>query len=206
MRYVALIATASALASFASAQNSSNTPIACCTVPASQIPAEERSSLCNANENTCVELCGGLGQIASNGNTCDDTTLENSCKCSNGTDITSGLAKYQQSVAGLMCQNFWYDACISASGSDAAQQRNCVTTRESQCGNLTTDGASAGGSSASASGSAGASRTSTGGSSPSNSGTASESSQPTKGAAADLTAYGTPALAGGLLAVFGLFL
>ena len=76
VRYVALIATASALAGFASAQNSSNTPIACCTVPASQIPAEERSSLCNANENTCVELCGGLGQIASNGNTCDDVSVQ----------------------------------------------------------------------------------------------------------------------------------
>lgn len=135
------------------------------------------------------------------------TTLENSCKCSNGTDITSGLAKYQQSVAGLMCQSFWYDACITASGTDAAQQRNCVTTRESQCGNLTTDGTSAGGSSggASSSGSGGASRTSGSGSSPSNTGASSASASPT-GAAANLAAYGTPALAGGLLAIFGLVL
>lgn len=208
MRYAALIAAASALAGFASAQNNSNTPIPCCTVSAGQIPAEQRSELCNANENTCVELCGGLGQIASNGNTCDDTTLQTSCKCSNGTDITSNLAKYQQSVAGLMCQNFWYDACISASGSDAAQQRNCVTTRESQCGNLTTDGTSSSDNSASpsASASSGASHTSAGGSSPSHSGTASESSKPTAGAAASLAAYGTPALAGGLFAVFGLVL
>lgn len=71
MIYSTLIVAASAFASFAAAQNVS-TVIPCCTVAASTIPADDRAAMCNANENTCVELCGGLGAIASNGNNCDD--------------------------------------------------------------------------------------------------------------------------------------
>ncbi|KAF2854545.1 hypothetical protein T440DRAFT_387890 [Plenodomus tracheiphilus IPT5] len=209
MLYSTIIVAASAFAGFAAAQNNSNTPIPCCTLPATQIPAEDRSTMCNANQNTCVELCGGLGDIASNGNECDDTTLENSCKCANGTDITSSLADYQQSVAGLMCQNFWYDACISASGTDAQAQRACESTRKAECGNATTDGASSGGSGgrSSSSASASASRTSTGSPTGSASGTGAAAATTTAaGAAANLAVYGTPALAGGLLAMFGLVL
>ncbi|KAI8936026.1 hypothetical protein NX059_007528 [Plenodomus lindquistii] len=209
MLYSTIIVAASAFAGFAAAQNS--TVIPCCTLPATQIPADDRSSMCNANQNTCVELCGGLGDIASNGNECDDTTLENSCTCANGTDITSSLANYQQSVVGLMCQNFWFDACIGASGSNAAQQRACVTTRESECGNLTTDGANTGGSSddddsSSSSASASSTPTASGSSSPSASGSGAAATTTAAGAAANLAVYGTPALAGGLLAVFGFIL
>lgn len=209
MLYSTIIVAASAFAGFAAAQNNSDTPIPCCTLPATQIPEEDRATMCNANENTCVELCGGLGDIASNGNECDDTTLENSCMCANGTDITSSLANYQQSVAGLMCQNFWYDACISASGSDAAAQRRCVLTRESECGNLTTDGTSSGGGSSGGSSSASASpsRTASGDATASATGTGGAAATTTAaGGAANLAVYGTPALAGGLLAMFGFIL
>lgn len=75
MLYSTLIIAASALAGFASAQNTTlNTPIPCCTVPVTQVPEDTRDEWCNANENTCVELCGGQGSIASNGNECESVS------------------------------------------------------------------------------------------------------------------------------------
>lgn len=74
MLYSSLIVAASAFASFAAAQNVS-TPIPCCTVPANTITEDNRTAMCNANQNTCVELCGGVSDIASNGNQCDSVRM-----------------------------------------------------------------------------------------------------------------------------------
>ena len=75
MLYSTLIVAASAFAGFASAQNSTaSTPIACCTVPVTSVPESQRNEWCNANENTCVDLCGGQGKIASNGNECESVS------------------------------------------------------------------------------------------------------------------------------------
>ncbi|KAH7391918.1 hypothetical protein BKA66DRAFT_510485 [Pyrenochaeta sp. MPI-SDFR-AT-0127] len=201
MLYSTLIIAASAFASFASAQNSTqNTPIPCCTVPVTSVPEDSRDEWCNANENTCVELCGGQGRIASNGNECESSDLKFSCKCSNGTDLSSAMSNYQQSVPGLMCR-FWYDACINATGTDASAQFRCIQARDTQCGNLTTDGGESSSPSASGSGSGSASRTSGASSSPTSS--SGGAAQTSTGAAANLALYGTPALAGGLLALFG---
>jgi hypothetical protein len=75
MLYSTLIVAASAIAG-ASAQLLSNgtrydTPIPCCTVAAGLVPADRRSDWCEAQKNTCNELCGGVGKVASNGNNCD---------------------------------------------------------------------------------------------------------------------------------------
>ncbi|KAF1920053.1 hypothetical protein BDU57DRAFT_508147 [Ampelomyces quisqualis] len=202
MRYSTLVVAASAFAGFASAQNSSfNTPIPCCTVPAIQVNSTLRESWCEANTNTCVDVCGGQSQIASdNGNDCNDDTLEYSCKCSNGTDATSAMTAYQQSVPGQMCR-FWYGSCVEASGSNGAARFQCEQARDARCGNLTIDdnGSITTGS---ATPSGGASRTS--GGSGSESGSAGPS-QTSTGAAA-LAQYGAPILAGGFLAVFGIAL
>lgn len=87
MLYSTLIVAASAIAG-ASAQLLSNqtfnTPIPCCSVPASSVNATERSSWCEANINTCVNLCGGQAGIANNGNECDDASspiTPPSCSC-----------------------------------------------------------------------------------------------------------------------------
>ncbi|CAO2648800.1 Nn.00g097490.m01.CDS01 [Neocucurbitaria sp. VM-36] len=201
MLYSTLIVAASAFAGFASAQNSTaNTPIACCTVPVTTVPESQRNEWCTANENTCVDLCGGQGEIASNGNECESDDLSFTCKCSNGTDISSNLADYQQSVPGLMCR-YWFDACINATGTDASLQFQCIQARDTQCGNQTIDDDDSS-STASASASSTASRTS--GSSASS--TASDAASSSTAAAATLALYGTPALAGGLLALFGLAL
>lgn len=193
MLYSTLIIAASAFAGLVSAQN--DTAIPCCSVPANTVPQNLRSEWCAANQNTCVDLCGGPGQIASNGNDCSATDLKYSCKCSNGTDISSALSTYQQTVPALMCF-YWFGACINATGTDVTAQFRCTNARDTKCGNATTKAQ------ASASPSGSAARTS-GGSTPSaTSGGATQSS----GAAAPLGFYATPALAGGLLAVFGLAL
>ncbi|KAF2630732.1 hypothetical protein BU25DRAFT_361836 [Macroventuria anomochaeta] len=211
MLYSSVIVAVSALAGFAAAQNS--TVIACCEVPVNNVSEDLRQSWCDAQENTCVDLCGGQGDIASNGNTCDASTLEYTCKCSNGTTIAEDTMKtYQQTVPAQMCY-FWYDACINATinpttkEGNAAQQFQCTQARDAQCGNTTIDESSSGSSSASASasGSGSASRTSAA-SGTGAAATGSSTAAASAGAAVANFALGTPALAGGLLAIFGLAL
>jgi cobalamin biosynthesis Mg chelatase CobN len=210
MRSSSIIVAASAFAGFAAAQNSTfNTPIPCCTVDPNSVDQDDRQSWCQANQNTCVELCGGRGQLASNGNQCDSSTLKFSCKCRNGTDVSSSMSQYQQTVPGQMCL-VWYSNCIAASGSDATAQFECEQARDSLCGNKTVADATEAGNSGSSSGSSSASPSATNSDSPSSTG-ASESgsaasSTSTPGAASNLAFYGTSALAGGLFALFGMAL
>ncbi|CAA9962375.1 hypothetical protein CFE70_005792 [Pyrenophora teres f. teres 0-1] len=213
MLYSTLIVAASAFAGFASAQSSNSssqfqTPIPCCSVDPGSVPMNDKQTWCTANQNTCVELCGGQGKLASNGNSCTAQTLKYSCECRNGTSMTDVMSKYQQTVPGLMCR-VWYDQCIAATGSDDAAQFQCIQARDNLCGNLTTtDATNAGnaGNSASASASSKPSSTGSGGSSSGSSPTPSASTAPAGNAAATLAQYGTPALAGGLLAIFGFVL
>ncbi|KAH8731346.1 hypothetical protein GQ44DRAFT_325133 [Phaeosphaeriaceae sp. PMI808] len=202
MLYTTLFVAAASFAGFASAQNQTfDTPIPCCSVPVNQVnPTSLRSTWCEANQNTCVDLCGGQSKIGINGNTCDSSTLSFTCKCTNGTDVSSSMRNYQQSVPGLMCR-YWHGLCINATGTNAAQQFGCNQALNS-CGNLTTKG----GADASSSAPATASRTSGGSSSPSGSSTAGASgaAPSTPGAAAGLVQYSTPILAAGLLVVFGI--
>lgn len=123
-------------------------------------------------------------------------TLVFSCKCKNGTQ--PNMALYQQSVPGLMCR-YWFDLCINATGSDLAQQYACTSTRDSQCGNLTTKAESTSSSKTST-----ATATSASGSSTATT-TGSGASQSSGAAAALALAreYGTPVLAGGMIALFG---
>lgn len=78
MLYSTLVVVASAIAG-ASAQLISNgttynTPIPCCSLSAGQISPDRRSQICEAQENTCNELCGGVGNVGANGNGCDDVS------------------------------------------------------------------------------------------------------------------------------------
>jgi hypothetical protein len=130
------------------------------------------------------------------------STLRYECKCSNGTTLAESVVKnYEQTVPGQVCR-FWFGACINATGTNAAQQFQCRQARDTQCGNLTTK--ASGGASSSAGGPS-ATRSSGGGAS--NTGSAgSASSAPAAGGAASVAQYGTPLLAGGLLALFGMAL
>lgn len=77
MRYSTIVAAASAFAvGSAQIQNATfNTPIPCCAVPTTQVPQDQRTDWCSAQQNTCVDLCGGQGNIGSNGNTCDGVCI-----------------------------------------------------------------------------------------------------------------------------------
>lgn len=111
------------------------------------------------------------------------------------------MSAYEQSVPGQMCR-FWYSLCTNATVGNADQQFLCDTTRNERCGNLTT---AEGEASSTASGGATSSPTGTGGSSASSTATGTGASQST-GAAAVLDVareFGTPVLAGGLIALFG---
>lgn len=78
---------AAAFAGFAAAQNASsslppNFP-ACCkppTAPNSTVAQE----WCNANTNSCVDICGDTSKIAPNGNSCDSVRLPNMLSRPNG--------------------------------------------------------------------------------------------------------------------------
>ncbi|KAI4663859.1 uncharacterized protein J4E78_004278 [Alternaria triticimaculans] len=204
MLYSSIIVAASAFAGLASAQNSTgsyNTPIPCCSVDPGSVPQDDKQAWCNANQNTCVSACGGQSSVASQGNNCNSQTLEFDCKCRNETDITSALGNYEQSVEGQMCR-YWYDQCVTASGSDAAARFECEQARDAECGTEKFD-AAATSSGAASSGSPSATNS---GSSPDNTGDAAASgasSTPTEGAAVRNAMYGAPALAGGLFALFG---
>ncbi|KAH4480197.1 hypothetical protein HBH89_251450, partial [Parastagonospora nodorum] len=53
----------------AMASQNFDTPIPCCNVSPGLVSADDKSSWCQANLNTCTEVCGGQGQTS--GNTCD---------------------------------------------------------------------------------------------------------------------------------------
>lgn len=141
------------LLAFVQAQDSSDLSIPCCSVPASSIPSNDRSNWCSANQNTCSELCNGNVRV----NQCDSVrsffsyhtshtyttilinwllqnSLDFTCTCTSGQDVSSSLAQYQQTVPSLMCLT-WYSACIAAAGSSIQAQFACTSTRDAQCGN-----------------------------------------------------------------------
>ncbi|KAF1838621.1 hypothetical protein BDW02DRAFT_576116 [Decorospora gaudefroyi] len=208
MLYSTIAVAAAAFVGLASAQNdtsSYNTPIPCCSLDVGQISQDLRVTWCQANENTCRELCGGPGKLASNGNDCNSETLEYECMCSDETDKHDDLADYEQSVPGQMCRA-WFMACNEAAGDDADVLDACERAEENECGDLKTEDATEAGNEDSASASSSATPSATNTDSPS--GTQSEAAtDPTgTGAAANLVGYGTPALVGGFLAMFGFVL
>ncbi|KAF2280809.1 uncharacterized protein EI97DRAFT_428905 [Westerdykella ornata] len=194
--------------SLAAAQNeSSSLPPGmqpCCQVDPNVIPQDLRNSWCLAQRNTCPELCGGIGQLAPKGQSCDTNTLEWTCECRNGTK--PDVAAYQQTVPAQMCR-FWFDQCINATNENLEYQVECQNQRDQKCGNLTTDASKH--TSSSASPTASATGTGSGGQeSPSTTGEAPASTS-SPGAASTLTVardYGTVLLAGGIAAIFGLAL
>lgn len=118
---------------------------------------------------------------------------------------------YEQTVPGQMCI-FWYDACINATigtngEGDRTQQTACREARASQCGTLKFDESDNDTDSSTASASGTATRSSSGSATGTGaSSTATGTAATTSGAAVANLALGTPILAGGLLAVFGLAL
>lgn len=98
MLYSSVIVAVSALAGFAAAQTN-NTVIPCCSVATNLVPEDKRQSWCDAQENTCVDICGGQGQIASNGNECDAVSLPAAMIGLISTDMLSSLPSTTSALA-----------------------------------------------------------------------------------------------------------
>jgi len=191
MLYSTLLLAATALTGLVAAQNFTQ----CCTLPTLP-PVATRQTWCRAEQNTCPELCGGIGQLANDGNLCDSTALTYTCQCSDGTK--PNISDYQQSLPALMCQQ-WKTDCVANSPNDLTGQTACLSV---VCGNKTTNDLS---SSASSAPSATAAPSSTGGGSGSAT-VASATSATSKAAATALALakeFGTSALAAGIVAAFG---
>jgi hypothetical protein len=75
MLFTSLLVAAATLSSFASAQNeTSNLPPGiqpCCTVDPNVIDDSLKTQWCQAQRNTCPEICGGVNQLSRSGQTCD---------------------------------------------------------------------------------------------------------------------------------------
>jgi hypothetical protein len=110
---------------------------------------------------------------------------------------------YEQSVPGQMCR-FWFDTCITASGTDRIAQEQCKTERDDKCGTLTADGEET--TTTSTSASATASETAATSASSTDASMTAASTGGAATAVAIAREYGTPLFAGGMVALFGLAL
>ncbi|PYH96978.1 hypothetical protein BO71DRAFT_396544 [Aspergillus ellipticus CBS 707.79] len=94
----------------------------------SAISTSTRSSWCTAERNSCPEICGGVAIS----NSCDASTLDFSCVCSNGS--TADVALYTQTIPFYVCEAT-YAQCIEASPS-LDEQEECKAEETKNCGTL----------------------------------------------------------------------
>ncbi|CZT18236.1 uncharacterized protein RCC_04081 [Ramularia collo-cygni] len=208
----ALIAV-TALVAVASAQNTTVEPTGNTTyfygddgalqIDPNVVDSSLRSAWCTGQQNNCPKVCGG--QVAAGGNKCEDTTLDWTCTCSDGS--TPNITDYAEMIPSYVCER-WIDLCVMAHPDQRTPQQEC---RSITCGEKNASEADAGSSSSSSSAPASSQTPS----STSGSGSASESSPTSSstpsdtGAAAALNvaqAYGSSIFAAGLLGIFGLAL
>ena len=75
MLYATLLLAVSALASVAFAQDAPNTT-ACCNIDPGSVQLGTRNGWCTGERNTCLEVCGGIQNLAPNGNLCDPVSVD----------------------------------------------------------------------------------------------------------------------------------
>jgi len=198
-----------ALAGIASAQLGPNTtfgvdgkanystsgPIA---VPPDNVTLADRQLLCRNQQEQCPQIC----VTPTLNNTCDANTLTFNCTCSGG--MQPNISNYQQALPAQICL-IWKTNCVDAHPNDGTGIAAC---RSVQCGNevvavnnattTTTTSAPA--------------TTGTGSNTANTQSTTTSTTSSHTGAAAAATAfafaqqYGTPLIAGGVAALFGLAL
>ncbi|CAK4012988.1 Hypothetical predicted protein [Lecanosticta acicola] len=196
----ALLVAISALAAVTSAQNYSTS--GALSVDDSQLSESLRQAWCRAQTNSCPQICGGQASP----NTCDPTTLNYTCTCTNGN--TPNISSYDQTIPSFVCAQ-WKTNCVANHPNDLDGQTGCLSV---VCGDRNASSGIAS-TTSSASASATASSTSSGTSGATGSATKSASASGTSatstGAAVALSVaqnYGTGIVATALLALFGLAL
>lgn len=194
MLYASLLLAASAFSGLVAAQNFSQ----CCTINPGSVDTDTRQSWCRAEQNTCPELCGGIGNLANNGNLCDSNLLTYTCKCADGK--SPNVTDYQQSLPAQMCLS-WVTQCVASRPNDLTGITEC---RAVQCGNKSLDAASASTIAAASSSTVAPSSTSSGSASATVASATSASSKAAATALGMVRDYATPVFAAGMMAVFGL--
>ncbi|KAJ5204162.1 uncharacterized protein N7498_005041 [Penicillium cinerascens] len=89
------------------------------------VKPDQLNSWCQGQRNVCPDMCDG----STSANSCDPTTLQFQCTCSNGTVPDS--SQYMQTVPFYVCQAT-YGQCIDAHPNDAEGQTACKDA--AQCG------------------------------------------------------------------------
>lgn len=164
-----------------------------------------RQAWCRAEINSCGQICNDYSS-----NTCDATSLNYTCVCS---DITTpNISSYEQTLPFYICEQ-WIIDCVAAHPNDLDGQTECQAltcgTKNASSAATTSSSASSSTSSAASSSSAAASTTAAGAATSGSSTASSTASATASGAAVALglaKSYGTGALAAGMLAAFGLAL
>ncbi|KAL4889266.1 hypothetical protein BDV59DRAFT_205392 [Aspergillus ambiguus] len=75
-----------------------------------QVKPSDKGAWCVAERNSCPKICGGVASA----NTCDSSTLQFTCKCSNGTD--ADVSPYTETIPFFVCQAN-YGQCIERASS-----------------------------------------------------------------------------------------
>ncbi|KAF2156868.1 hypothetical protein K461DRAFT_272959 [Myriangium duriaei CBS 260.36] len=199
MFYSSMLLAVTAMTGLVAAQSS-------ITIDPNSVDSGTRSGWCEAERNTCSQICGSVGTTA---NLCDPTQLTYTCTCNSNTQ--PNISAYAQTLPSFICQTS-VNQCIAANTNNQETQAAC---RDVVCGNQTVNAAStatssATGSSSQTSGAAsasttGATSTSASGGSSATSASASATASKSAGMAVAMARdYGMSALVMGMLAAFGL--
>ncbi|KAK6437607.1 hypothetical protein LTR95_006186, partial [Oleoguttula sp. CCFEE 5521] len=114
-------ATLLAVAAFATsafAQSTENTTGTSLTINTGSVDSVVRQSWCLAQTNSCPILCGGQASP----NTCDPTTLQYSCTCTNGN--MPNISNYDQTVPSFICTEYIKE-CVASHPNDLQGITNC---------------------------------------------------------------------------------
>ncbi|KAJ5247051.1 hypothetical protein N7468_002034 [Penicillium chermesinum] len=141
-----MISYAVVLSALAASALGANSTVTTPTLPAGfnigLVKPDELNSWCLGQRNVCPDICnGGTKQ-----NSCDPSTLQYSCVCSDGS--VPDVSQYQQTVPFYVCEAN-YGQCIDAHPNDAQGQEACKEAKH--CGTKNATATDTSSSSASAS-------------------------------------------------------
>ncbi|KAM0806664.1 hypothetical protein AB5N19_07001 [Seiridium cardinale] len=95
------------------------------TIDPSSVSLSQRATWCTSEINVCGDVC------TASQNSCDPSTLDYDCACSDGT--TPDMNEYVNSLPYFICEQA-YENCITDNAGNAAGQGNCTTSIKDKCG------------------------------------------------------------------------
>jgi len=186
------------------------------TIDPSSVPLSTRKTWCTSQEASCPILCAQIngGSTSYTSNTCDATSLDWTCVCTNG--MTPNASQYSQTIPYFECTEY-ANECVTNCGGVSSCQSDCRTAHPCGAQNPTRVNSSTISPTASKSGAAGSAAATTtgfgsfggagGGSSQASSTSSSHSSAGVRMTAISLgQTYGFAVVCASIFAGFGLLL